>query len=53
MGYAFLIKDCFFFKVYDTAKVNHQDTIGNLVNISSQILSKLSCGYSIQLRNHV
>lgn len=31
----------FFFslKVYDAAKVNHQDTVGNVVHVSSQILN--------------
>lgn len=39
MGYAYLIKDFFSLKVRDAAKVNHQDTVGNVVNISSQILN--------------
>lgn len=39
MGYAYLIKDFFPLKICDAAKVNHRDTVGNSVNISSQILN--------------
>lgn len=39
MGFAYFIKDFFPLKVYDAAKVNHQDTVGTVVHVSSQILN--------------
>lgn len=39
MGYAYFIKDFFSLKVYDAAKVSHQDSVGNVVNVSSHILN--------------
>lgn len=40
MGYAYFIKDFFPpLKVYDAAKVSHQDMVGNVVHVSSQILN--------------